>query len=64
MNALTHNEGLALRTPAMTPLQTTVPTVAVAATAVVAPAAPARARPWALGLGLGLLLTLFKRRGT
>ncbi|MBV7420507.1 ABC transporter permease [Comamonas sp. CMM03] len=59
MNALTHNEGLALRAPAIDAVQATVPQVAVAATAataVVAPAAPARARPWAQGLGLGLLL--------
>ena len=55
MNALTHNEGLALRAPAADPLQGTVPQVAVAATAATAPAAPARARPWAQGLGLGLL---------
>ncbi|WP_313572405.1 ABC transporter permease [Comamonas terrigena] len=59
MNALTHNEGLALRAPAADPLQGTVPQVAVAAaaaTAATAPAASARARPWAQGLGLGLLL--------
>ena len=53
MNALTHNEGLALRAPATDAVQATVPQqVAVAATAVVAPAAPARARPWAQGLGM------------
>ncbi|MEG3002421.1 MAG: ABC transporter permease [Comamonas sp.] len=49
MNALTHNEGLALRAPAADPLQGTVPPVAVVAAVATA---HARARPWAQGLGL------------